>query len=147
MTWERQLRLAKVSLHNFLSQDLDVLIVAVPLTDQTRHSLGEKEFEILGKNNAFVVNITRGSIIVQDDLIDALKEEGGVRGAALGATDLEPLNPESDLWDLQNVAITPHTNGCGLAYTQRSFQVLERNLTNLELGNPLTNVVSQKRGY
>ena len=138
----------KASLHNFLSQDLDVLLIAVPLTDQTRHFLGKEEFEILGRKNALIVNIARGSIVVQDDLIAALKKtEGGLRGAALDVTDPEPLNPESELWDMDNVAITPHTSGSGSSYVERSFQVLERNLTNIEIGEPLINEVNRKRGY
>lgn len=138
----------KASLHNFLSQDIDVLLVSVPLTDQTRHFLGKEEFKILGKKNAFIANIARGSILVQDDLIAALKQkEGGLRGAALDVTDPEPLNPESELWDLPNVAITPHNSGSGSNYVERSFQVLDRNLTNLEQGHPLINVVNRRRGY
>jgi phosphoglycerate dehydrogenase-like enzyme len=139
----------KASLHRFLSQDIDVLLVAVPLTDQTRHFLGKEEFEILGRKNAFVINIARGGIIVQDDLIAALKKkEGGLRGAALDVTDPEPLEPENELWDLDNVAITPHiSSSSGAAYVERSFQVLERNLSNLEDGRPLINVVNRKRGY
>lgn len=140
--------LDKASLHNFLKQDIDVLLIAVPLTDETRHFLGKEEFEILGKKNAFIVNIARGSIVVQDDLIAALKQkEGGLRGAALDVTDPEPLNPESELWDMENVAITPHNSGSGSTYIERSFGVLERNLTNLERGKPLLNVVNRKRGY
>lgn len=138
----------KASLHHFLSQDIDVLLVAVPLTDQTRHSLGKEEFEILGRKNAFIINIARGSILVQDDLIAALKKkEGGLRGAALDVTDPEPLDPGNELWDLDNVAITPHISSSGAAYVERSFQVLEKNLSNLEDGRPLINEVNRKRGY
>jgi phosphoglycerate dehydrogenase-like enzyme len=140
--------LDKASLHNFLSQDIDILLVAVPLTDETLHSLGKEEFEILGKKNAFIINISRGKILVQDDLIAALKQkEGGLRGAALDVTDPEPLSPDSELWDLENVAITPHMSGAGTAYVGRSFQILEKNLTNLEQGRKLINVVNRKRGY
>lgn len=140
--------LDKASLHEFLKQDLDILLVSVPLTDATKHFLGKEEFEILGKKNALIVNIARGSIIVQDDLIAALKkEEGGLRGAALDVTDPEPLNKESELWDLENVAVTPHVSGIGTAYADRSFQILERNLTNLEEGKKLINLVDRKRGY
>lgn len=139
--------LDKVSLHNFLSQDIDVLLVAVPLTAETRHFLGKEEFDILAKKNAFVVNIARGSIIVQDDLIAALKKEGGLRGAALDVTDPEPLNPESELWDMPTVAITPHNSGLGSNYAERSMQVLERNLTNMENGKRFINEVNRKRGY
>ena len=140
--------LDKASLHNFLKQDIDVLLVAVPLTDQTLHFLGKEEFEILGKKNAFIANIARGSILQQDELLAALKKKaGGLRGAALDVTDPEPLNKESELWDLENVAITPHVSGQSTMYIERSFEVLEKNLTNLEDGRPLINVVDRKRGY
>jgi len=140
--------LDKRSLHTFLKQDIDVLLVAVPLTKETRHLLGKEEFEILGKKNAFIANIARGSILQQDDLIAALKrKEGGLRGAALDVTDPEPLNKDSELWDLENVAITPHVSGMGTTYLKRSFAVLESNLTNLEDGKPLINLVNRRRGY
>lgn len=142
--------LDKASLHNFLSQDIDILLVSVPLTPQTRHFLAAEEFSILGKKNAFIVNIARGAIIQQDDLTTALKkgkEEGGLRGAALDVTDPEPLPADSELWDLENVAITPHVSGLGTLYAQRSFEILERNLTRLEDGDKLINVVDRKKGY
>ncbi len=142
--------LDKASLHNFLKQDIDVLLVSVPLTEQTTHFIGAEEFEILGKRNAFVVNIARGAILKQDDLIAALKkplEEGGLRGAALDVTDPEPLPKDSELWDLKNVAITPHVSGLGVAYAERSFQILEQNLERIEKGEALLNVVSRKKGY
>ncbi|TAQ90529.1 hypothetical protein B7494_g1144 [Chlorociboria aeruginascens] len=142
--------LDKPSLHKFLSQDIDILLVSVPLTSATRHFLGAEEFAILGKKNTFVVNISRGSILQQDDLIAALKkpqEEGGLRGAALDVTDPEPLNEDSELWGLQNVAITPHISGLGTTYAERSFEILDRNLGNLEKGEKLINLVDRKRGY
>jgi len=141
--------LDKSSLHNFLSQDLDILLVSVPLTPQTLHFLGAEEFAILAKKNAFVINIARGSIIVQADLIAALKKkkQGGLRGAALDVTDPEPLGKDSELWDLENVAVTPHMSGIGTAYVGRSFEILERNLENLESGRSLINEVDRRRGY
>jgi phosphoglycerate dehydrogenase-like enzyme len=142
--------LDKASLHTFLKQDIDILLVSVPLTPETRHFIAAEEFEILGKKNAFVVNIARGAILQQDDLIAAVKKpqsEGGLRGAALDVTDPEPLPADSELWDLHNVAITPHVSGLGTLYAQRSFAILERNLTNLENGDKLINEVSRRKGY
>jgi len=142
--------LDKSSLHNFLSQDLDILLVSVPLTPQTLHFLSAEEFAILAKKNAFIINIARGPIIVQSDLISALKrtrEEGGLRGAALDVTDPEPLGEDSELWDLENVAVTPHMSGIGTAYVDRTFEILERNLGNLEAGRRLINEVDRKKGY
>ncbi len=72
------------SLHNFLAQDIDILLVSVPLTPQTQHFLGADEFRILSRRTAFVANIARGKIIQQDDLIESLKK-GELRGVALGS--------------------------------------------------------------
>lgn len=145
--------LNKASLHEFLAQDLDVLLASVPLTEQTTHFLGAAEFGILGKKkNAFISNISRGKILVQDDLIDALKKgtgegEGGLRGAALDVTDPEPLPRDSELWGMENVIVTPHVSGVSAAYAERSFQVLDLNLERREKGERLVNVVDRKRGY
>jgi phosphoglycerate dehydrogenase-like enzyme len=113
--------LDKAALHEFLLQDIDVLLVSVPLTPETTHLLAKDEFEILGRRNAFIINVSRGKVLEQNDLIAALKkysESGatgaatvgapGLRGAALDVTDPEPLPADSELWDLKNVVVTPH---------------------------------------
>ena len=145
--------LDKPSLHNFLSQDIDHLLISVPLTKQTTHFLAAEEFEILGRKNTFITNISRGQIVQQDDLIAALKrgaddtQEGGLRGAALDVTDPEPLPEDSALWDAPNCIVTPHISSLGQAYADRAFQVLELNLTKRENGESLVNVVNRERGY
>ncbi|KAF2217775.1 hypothetical protein CERZMDRAFT_30813 [Cercospora zeae-maydis SCOH1-5] len=139
----------KESLHNFLKQNLDWLVIAVPLTEQTRHFLGEEEFRVLshdGKRPALVTNIARGPIVDQPALIEALKD-GTLSGAALDVTDPEPLPADSELWGLKNVIITPHVSGNGVAYTERTFKVLEQNLEHREHGEKLINVVRRSRGY
>ncbi len=111
----------KASLHEFLAQDIDVLLVSVPLTPETTHLLAKDEFEILGRRNALIINVSRGRVLQQDDLIESLKKysesggsggattgAGGLRGAALDVTDPEPLPADSELWDLENVVVTPH---------------------------------------
>ena len=141
--------LDKDSLHHFLKQDIDWLVVSVPLTDQTRHFLSTSEFKALsqdGKKPAFVTNIARGPIIDQPALIEALKD-GTLAGAALDVTDPEPLPSDNELWDLPNVTVTPHVSGQGVTYAQRSFQVLETNLYRRERGEKLVNVVNRQRGY
>jgi len=141
--------LDKESLHHFLKQDIDWLIVSVPLTDQTKHFLSTPEFKALsqdGKSPAFVQNIARGPIIDQPALIKALKD-GTVASAALDVTDPEPLPEDSELWDLPNVTVTPHVSGVGSSYTQRSFQLFETNLERREKGEKLLNVVRRDRGY
>ena len=141
----------KASLHEFLSQDIDILLVSVPLTKQTRHFLAEPEFKILGaKRNALIINISRGSILNQDDLIAYLKKplsEGGLRGAAVDVTDPEPLPADHEMWDMENVTITSHISALCATYQDRALDVLDVNLTRLEQGKPLINVVDRKRGY
>ena len=145
--------LDKPSLHEFLSQEIDHLLISVPLTQQTTHFLAAEEFEILGRKNAFITNISRGQIVQQDDLIAALRrgaddtQEGGLRGAALDVTDPEPLPEDSPLWDAPNCIVTPHISSLGQAYADRAFQVLELNLTRRENGEKLVNVVNRERGY
>lgn len=141
--------LDKKSLHNFLKQDIDWLLVSVPLTEQTTHFLSTEEFAVLGQNGkrpAFVTNIARGPIIDQPALITALKD-GTLAGAALDVTDPEPLPSDSELWDLPNVTITPHISGVGSSYNERAFQVLAENLERRQKGEKLINVVRRERGY
>jgi phosphoglycerate dehydrogenase-like enzyme len=74
-------------------------------------------------------------------------QEGGLRGAALDVTEPEPLNRDSELWDMENVVVTPHISGLSVAYQDRAMQILEINLDNLEKGKKLINVVDKRRGY
>lgn len=142
--------LEKEDLHTFLKQDLDWIVVAVPLTKQTTKFLGKEEFEILSKHatqgKPFVTNIARGPIIDQPALIEALKN-GTLGGAALDVTDPEPLPEDSELWDLDNCIVTPHISGQGSSYIERAFSVLEVNLGHKLKGEDLINVVKRGRGY
>lgn len=146
--------LDKSSLHDFLAQDIDHLLVSVPITDKTLHFLAAPEFTILGKRNAFISNISRGQILQQDDLIAALEQgalnngkDGGLSGAALDVTDPEPLPDNHPLWSAPNCIVTPHISALSTAYTERSFQVLEANLKRWEEGKELINLVHRKSGY
>ena len=154
--------LDKDSLHQFLSQDIDWLVISVPLTPQTHHFISEAELQILGKSgkNAFLSNISRGRIIDQSALITSLRKyvdndplqggsggEGGIRGCALDVTDPEPLPPDHELWDAPNCIITPHISGLGSTYTKRALDVFRVNLEKWQKGEKLINQVDRKRGY
>jgi len=138
--------LDKPNLHNFLKQDIDILLISVPLTEETRHMLSTEEFSILSRRNAFISNIARGPIIDQPALVSAL-HDGKLRGAALDVTDPEPLPKDDPLWSAPNVTITPHISGNTTAYMDRAFQVLEVNLERLAKDEPLINVIDRKKGY
>lgn len=143
--------LDKQSLHHFLAQKIDILVVCVPLTDQTRGLLGREEFDILAKHSpyggAFITNLARGEVIAQDDLIEALKTEGsGVRGAALDVQTPEPLPNDSPLWDAPNCFITPHNSSQNTKYFERGLAILMENLRKPP-ESKFINEVNHQRGY
>jgi D-2-hydroxyacid dehydrogenase (NADP+) len=91
---------------DILIQQSDYIIIAIPLSKDTYHLIRKREL-LMMKKNAVIINVARGSIIHQDDLIYAL-ENNIIRGAGLDVTDPEPLLETSKLWRLKNVIITPH---------------------------------------
>lgn len=110
--------------HELLTQ-ADYLVVACPLTDETEGLLGIDEFRLLD-SDAVVVNVARGGIIKQDDLVRAL-QYGLIDGAALDVFDEEPLPEDSLLWDLSNVIVTPHMAWTSTETTRRWADVIEQN--------------------
>jgi phosphoglycerate dehydrogenase-like enzyme len=95
-------------LHGVLSR-ADYVVVACPLTDETRALVGHEEFGIMDED-AVLVNVARGPIVEEDALVDALRQVL-LRGAALDVFEEEPLEPGSPLWALPNVVVTPHMAG------------------------------------
>jgi len=141
----------EAGLHDFLNKDIDVLVVTLPATPQTRRMLGKEEFEILGrKRHAFISNVGRGEVIDQAALVEILKNpsEGcWLRGVALDVTDPEPLPADHELWGLPNVTITPHISGAAIGYPIRSLDILRNNIGRLKRGEALLNNVDKVRGY
>ncbi|KKA27607.1 hypothetical protein TD95_001710 [Thielaviopsis punctulata] len=132
----------KAAVNEFLAQDLDVLVVCVPLTDATYKLLGREQFEILGRRSAFVSNISRGAVIDQDALAEAL-ENDVIRGAALDVTDPEPLPKDHKLWKTKNLLITPHVSWKSKKYWSRIMQLATQNLDALANGDKLFNEVKR----
>jgi phosphoglycerate dehydrogenase-like enzyme len=125
--------------------ECDYVVLAVPLTAESRHLIGEAELAAM-KPGAVIVNIARGAVIDQDALIRALKG-GRIGGAALDVTEPEPLPPESEMWGLDNVMLTPHISGGTPHYMDRAIELFCDNLRRHLAGEPLRNVVDPKRGY
>ncbi|KAK8226072.1 2-hydroxyacid dehydrogenase [Phyllosticta capitalensis] len=149
--------LSTTSLHHFLAQDIDVLLVSVPSTNATRHFLGAAEFDVLARGSngttghkrthaPYLVNISRGQNLNQPDLLAAL-EDGTLAGAALDVTDPEPLPADDPLWGAPNTTITPHISAVTTDYTSRSLEILTENVGRRARGDRLWNVVDRKRGY
>lgn len=141
----------KSSLHHFLSQSLDVLLIVVPLSSKTRHLIGREELEVLathspsGSGGPFISNLARGDVIIQDDLIMAL-DQGKVQAAALDVADPEPLPLESRLWDAKNCLITPHISGVNSEYFKHVLDILRINLGKGE-GEKMVNLLERGKGY
>jgi phosphoglycerate dehydrogenase-like enzyme len=119
--------IAITALDRLLPQS-DALVNCLPLTPGTEGLIDAAMLAAL-KPGAFVVNISRGRIVVTDALVAAL-EAGHLGGAGLDVTDPEPLPPEHPLWRLPNVIITPHVAWAGGGTTQRRL-IAERVTTNL----------------
>ncbi|KAI0887586.1 uncharacterized protein GGS22DRAFT_157534 [Annulohypoxylon maeteangense] len=130
----------------FLSSDLDLLVLAVPLTPQTQGLISAPQLTALKGKKTYVVNIGRGPVINTGDLITALNENW-IRGAALDVTDPEPLPKEHPLWDAKNLIITPHVSGNSTSYNTRLLDILNINLHRLSEGKGYLNRVSRSRGY
>jgi phosphoglycerate dehydrogenase-like enzyme len=99
------------------------------------------------KPTAYLINVARGAIVREADLIEALQTRR-IAGAALDVFSQEPLPPESPLWTLPNVFITPHV--AGVASDRHWLRVLRQFADNLERflrGQPLRNVVDKRLGY
>ncbi|MCG8514151.1 MAG: D-2-hydroxyacid dehydrogenase [Halanaerobiales bacterium] len=126
-------------------KEADYVVVAVPLTDETHQMIGEDEFRVM-KNSACFINISRGQVVDEEMLIRAL-EEGHIAGAGLDVFTEEPLPPDSPLYKLDNVLITPHIAGVFPAYDQKAIKIFLENLKRFKSGSPLLNLVDYNRGY
>ncbi|HEY7042868.1 MAG TPA: 2-hydroxyacid dehydrogenase [Nocardioidaceae bacterium] len=121
-----------------LLPDADVVVLIIPITDETR-GLVDREFLAPMKDGALLVNVARGPIVVTDDLL-AEVSTGRLR-AALDVTDPEPLPPDHPLWDASGVVITPHVGGASDAMWPRSYRLVGQQLSRLAAGEPLLNQV------
>lgn len=140
---------SKESLHTFLRAGLDCLVICLPLTHSTEQLLGKAEFEILKESNprgCYMVNISRGKIIDQPALVDALNH-GVLNGAALDVTNPEPLPKDDPLWTAKNVVISPHVSAITKEYMGRAYELLLTNIGRRDKGQEMFNIVHRKRGY
>ena len=101
----------KASLHHFLSQDVDHLLISVPLTPSTRHLLSREEFEILSRRNAFISNISRGPIINQSALICALESYAAHAGSHTSISTNEPTHGSIENDHATDKALTEYVAG------------------------------------
>jgi phosphoglycerate dehydrogenase-like enzyme len=126
------------ALHEMLAQ-ADYVVVAAPLTPETSGLIDAAAFAAM-KPSAYLINVGRGPIVVEQALIDALTQQR-IAGAALDVFDREPLPPESPLWTLNNVLITPHNSASSPRTLDRGALMFVDNLRRYAANDPLLNVV------
>jgi phosphoglycerate dehydrogenase-like enzyme len=126
-------------------RECDYIVITVPLTAETGNMIGAREFNAM-KSSAYLVDVSRGSIINQDALITALKE-GMIAGAALDVFSEEPLPEDHPYWNLPNIIITPHIAGYSVRYNERAVTLFAENLDRYISKRPLYNLVDIQRCY
>lgn len=117
-------------------QNADVVILTLPLTTETKNMFN-KELLSQFKNDAILVNIARGAVVNEDDLINALKANK-LGGAVLDVFENEPLSEESELWNLKNVIITPHNSFISPKNNERLYKVVYNNIKDFMKGEENT---------
>ena len=121
--------------------DIDFLVILVPLSVDTEKIIDAQVFDAM-KDTACIINVARGGVVDEAALIDALREEK-IAGAGLDVFENRPLEPNSPLWDMHNVFITPHVGGRSDLYTKNILEIIEPNLRYycLQAYDKMTNIV------
>ncbi len=125
--------------------DADYVVAVAPLTEQTKGMFDAETFAAMKPGSRFV-NVGRGELVVTSALVAALRD-GPVGGAALDVFDTEPLPPDSPLWTMENVLISPHMSGDFVGWRNTLVEVFADNFRRWRAGEPLRNVVDKRLGY
>ncbi|MGI9525454.1 MAG: D-2-hydroxyacid dehydrogenase [Hyphomicrobiaceae bacterium] len=124
----------------------DVVMVSLPLSKETVHLLGPKQFAAM-KQSAVLLNVGRGPVVDQQAMKQALLHEQ-IAAACLDVFDEEPLPADDELWSMPNVIISPHVAGTGGPIYERFAQLVDQNLQRLQNGARLINLVDiENSGY
>lgn len=105
----------------------DIVILTLPLTDETKYLIDKESLENF-KKGSILINVSRGKIINENDLIYSLRSKS-IGGAALDVFEEEPLKYDSDLWDFENVLISPHNSYMSSRNNERLFKIFYKNLS------------------
>jgi len=124
----------------------DIVLLTVPLTAETRQLIGKRELDLM-KPAAGLINLARARV-VDYDALGAKLARGELSGAILDVFDPEPLPPDSPLWTMPNVVMTPHVSSDDVErYVPRTLDLVFANVSRYLAGRPLTNRVRPEREY
>jgi phosphoglycerate dehydrogenase-like enzyme len=123
----------------------DYVLIATPLTPQTRAMIGEPELAAM-KPSAVIINVGRGPVVAEPALIAAL-EQGRLKGAALDVFDTEPLPEGHPFYRLPNVLLSPHSADHTIGWANLAVEKFIDNFARFRDGRELDNIVDKKAGY
>ena len=123
----------------------DVVILCIPLNEQTHGMFASHEFAAM-KPNSYFVNVARGQVVVESDLVEALTSKK-LQAAGVDVTEVEPLPTESPLWEMDNVIITPHVGAQSADRVDVTVDFFCENLRRYESEEPLYNLVDKRLGF
>lgn len=126
-----------------LLRDAEDVVLTLPLTEETRGLFNASRLDKM-KAGARLVNVGRGAVVVEQDLIDAI-DVGHLGGAALDVFEHEPLAAENPLWSRNNILVSPHASGDLIGWRGRVVDCFARNLTRWKANEPLHDVVDLKK--
>ncbi|MFP5252962.1 MAG: 2-hydroxyacid dehydrogenase [Actinomycetes bacterium] len=140
----RVARSAREGVHGYgelpeLLPSADVVVLIVPLTDQTR-GMVDAAFLDRMRDGALLVNVARGAVVDTEALVAELRR--GRICAALDVTDPEPLPADHPLWDCPNLLLSPHVGGASTAMEPRARALIRDQLARFAAGRPLRNVMA-----
>jgi D-2-hydroxyacid dehydrogenase (NADP+) len=127
---------------NFLQRS-DFVVLALPLSPATKGFFGKKQFDAM-KKSAYLINVSRGALVQEEALIEAL-EDKTIGGAVLDVFTEEPLPEDHELWNFDNVIITPHISGPSIP--EDIIKIFLENLDRLERNQKLVGIVDLEKGY
>jgi len=123
----------------------DVIVIACPLTAESRHLIDAAMLAKM-KDDAYLIVVSRGGIVDEAALIATLSA-GKLAGVALDVVAQEPLPADDPLWDCPRLLITPHLAGASAPKERRVVEIFKENLIRYQNGDPLLNVVDKAKGY
>lgn len=123
----------------------DYIVLAVRLTDETHHMINQHTFEIM-KKEAYLINMSRGSVIDEEALVQALLNRE-IAGAGCDTFTEEPLPVDNPLWKLDNIMITPHCTPGMPDTIARSLEIICSNIEHYRQGKPLLNQLNSRDVY
>ena len=128
-----------------LLEQSDFVVLALGLSDKTRHLIGVRELGLIGPAG-YLINMARGPVVDEAALVQAL-QDGTIAGAGLDTFEIEPLPAASPLWDAPNTLITPHVTPAVPDRTARSLEIICENIRRYSAGEPLLNALTPEDIY